>query len=264
MKISTAPLHSASSISDTTMNRFASLFAFVLLSVPFGPGASAQPTIALFSTATGTELPAPWRVVTLPKIPRHTRYTIAESDGRRAVHAEAEASYANVVHPWNAEIAATPILRFAWRVDRFPANSDLTIRAGDDLAAKVCVLFDVPLDRLSFIDRTKVQLGRRLFDPQLPAATICYVWDRTLPAGRWIDNVYTDRVRMLVLRSGANGEQGRWFDEQRDLRADFQRAFPSEAAAGLPKVEAFAIATDADNTKSAASAWFGDMALVAQ
>jgi hypothetical protein len=246
------------------MNRSASLLAIVLASVSPGPGAAAPPIITPFSSATGTELPAPWRVVTLPKIPRHTSYAIAEIDGRRGVHAEADASYANAVHPWNAEVAATPILRFAWRVDRFPANSDLTTRAGDDLAAKVCVLFDVPLDRLSFIERTKVQLGRRLFDPQLPAATICYAWDRTLPAGRWINNVYTDRVRMLVLRSGASGEQGRWFDERRDLRADFRQAFPSEAATGLPKVAAFALATDADNTKSQASAWFGDMALEAE
>jgi hypothetical protein len=180
------------------------------------------------------------------------------------VRADADGSYANVVHPLNAEIGAAPILRFAWRVDRFPEQSDLTSRAGDDVAAKVCVLFDVPLERLSLVDRTKIQLGRRLFDPQLPAATICYVWDRTLPAGRWIDNAYTNRVRMLVLRSAASGDQSRWIDERRDLRADFLQAFPYEATSGLPKVAALAFATDADNTKSQASAWFGDMALASE
>jgi hypothetical protein len=228
------------------------------------PQATAQARLTAFSTASGAELPTPWRVVTLPKIPRHTRYAMAVSEGRRAVHAEADASYANVVHPVNADILGTPILRFAWRADRFPAGSDLTTKAGDDLAAKVCVLFDVPLERLSFTDRTKIRLGRRLFDPELPAATLCYVWDRTLPAGRWLNNIYTDRVRMLVLRSGAGGEQGRWFDERRDLRADFMHAFPAEGAAGMPAVAAVAFATDADNTKSQASAWFGDLALVAE
>jgi hypothetical protein len=241
---------------------FVVALAFVALCGGGPPQAIAQARLTPFSTAPGTDLPAPWRVVTLPKIPRHTTYVIAETDGRRAVHAEADASYANAVHPVNADIARTPILRFAWRVDRFPADSDLTTRAGDDLAAKVCVLFDVPLERLSFADRTKVRLGRRLFDPELPAATLCYVWDRTLPGGRWLDNAYTDRVRMLVLRSGASGEQGRWFDEQRDLRADFKEAFPAEAAGGMPAVAAVAFATDADNTKSRASAWFGDIALV--
>jgi hypothetical protein len=240
------------------------VLAFLMMAACSAPQAAEQPRLTPLSSASGAELPAPWRVVTLPKIPRHTRYALAEIDGRRAVHAEADASYANVVHPLDADIVRTPILRFAWRVERFPAGSDLTTKAGDDLAAKVCVLFDVPLERLSFADRTKIRLGRRLFDAQLPAATLCYVWDRTLPPGRWLNNAYTDRVRMLVLRSGANGEQGRWFDERRDLRADFQQAFPAEGAAGTPIVAAVAFATDADNTKSQASAWFGDLALVAE
>jgi hypothetical protein len=238
--------------------------ALALLATAGAAFAGTEPKVVPFSSAGGPELPAPWVIVTLPKIPRHTRYAVADSDGRRAVRADADASYANVVHPLNAEIGATPILRFAWRVDRFPEHSDLTSRARDDVAAKVCVLFDVPLERLSLFDRTKVQLGRRLFDPQLPGATICYVWDRTLPAGRWIDNAYTDRVRMLVLGSGADAEQSRWFDERRDLRADFAQGFPREAAFGLPKVAALAFATDADNTKSKAAAWFGDIALAAE
>ncbi|MGE5160571.1 MAG: DUF3047 domain-containing protein [Betaproteobacteria bacterium] len=241
-----------------------SLFALCLLVAAGASFATTEPRVAPFSSASGPELPAPWRIVTVPKIPRHTHYVVTESDGRRAVRADADASYANIVHPLDAEVVAAPILRFAWRVDRFPENSDLATRAQDDVAAKVCVLFDVPLERLSLVDRTKVQLGRRLFDPQLPAATICYVWDRTLPAGRWIDNAYTDRVRMLVLRSGASGERSRWIEERRDLRADFAQAFPREAAAGPPKVAALAFATDADNTKSKAAAWFGDITLAAE
>lgn len=241
-----------------------SFLALSLLAAVGASFAATEPRAVPFSSASGPELPTPWRIVTVPKIPRHTRYAVTENDGRRAVRADADASYANVVHPLNAEIGSAPILHFAWRVDRFPEHSDLTSRAHDDVAAKVCVLFDVPLERLSLLDRTKIQLGRRLFDPQLPAATICYVWDRTLPTGRWIDNAYTDRVRMLVLRSGANGELSRWIDERRDLRADFMTAFPREAASGLPMVAALAFATDADNTKSKAAAWFGDMALAAE
>ncbi len=216
------------------------------------------------SSATDGKLPAPWHVVTLPKIPRHTRYEFVTVDGRRVVRAEADGSYANVVHPLAGDTSATPILRWSWRVDRFPAGSDPASKAGDDFAAKVCVLFDLPLDRLSFGDRLKVELGRRLFDPQLPAATLCYVWDRTAKSDAWFPNVYTDRVRMLPLRSAARGEQERWFDERRDLRADFAQAFPDEARGGLPRIAAVAFASDADNTGASALAWFGDLALGAQ
>lgn len=223
--------------------------------------AAQEAPVTPFSDAPDAALPPPWHVVTLPKIPRHTRYAIAEAAGRRAVRAEADASYASVVHPLDLDLDAARFLRFAWRVGRFPADSDLTTRAGDDLAARVCVLFDVPLDRLPFGERAKIELGRVLFDRHLPAATLCYVWDRTLPAGRWLANAYTDRVRMLVLRSGAAGEPGRWFDERRDVRADFRYAFPQEAAGGPVRVTALAFATDADNTGSRATAWYGDLAL---
>lgn len=217
--------------------------------------------ISAFSSAPDGQLPAPWQVITLPKIPRHTQYEVVTIDGRRAVRAVAQGSYANAVHPLNADVAASPILSWSWRVDQFPAGSDLTVRRGDDLAAKVCVLFDLPLSRLSFVDRVLIELGRRLFKLDLPAATVCYVWDRTLAAGTWLPNVYTDRVRMLVLRSAAAGDVGRWFEEHRDLRADFSSAFGDEAEGGLPPVSAVGFATDADNTGGQALAYFGDITL---
>ena len=214
------------------------------------------------SDGADAKLPPPWHIVTLPKIPRHTRYELVTVDGRRAVRADADGSYANVVHPLSGDTTATPVLRWSWRVDRFPADSDLAVKAGDDVAAKVCVLFDLPLERLSFGDRMKVRLGRSLFDPQLPAATLCYLWDRTQPVGTWLPNAYTDRVRMLVLRSAATGEHQRWFDERRDLRADFAQAFPDEARGGLPRISAVAFVSDTDNTGGSALAYFGDIALV--
>ena len=108
--------------------------------------AAAAPTP--LSSAPDSRVPPPWQVITLSKIPRHTHYEIVTLDGKRVVKAEADGSYANVVHPLHADVATTPVLRWSWRVDRFPATSDLSLKAGDDVAAKVCVLFDLPLDRL--------------------------------------------------------------------------------------------------------------------
>ena len=239
------------------MKQAAACIALVLCGTAHSQAASLTP----LSASTDGRIPPPWQVITLPKIPRHTQYSVVTLDDQRVVKAEAEGSYANVVHPLNADINIRPILRWSWRVERFPARSDLSVKAGDDLAAKVCVLFDLPLSRLAFFDRLKIELGRRLFKLDLPAATICYVWDRTLPPGTWLPNVYTDRVRMLVLRSAKVGDQGRWFDERRDLRVDFVRAFGTEADGGLPAVAAVAFATDADNTGDSALAYFGDITL---
>jgi hypothetical protein len=217
-------------------------------------------SLPLAAGADGGPAP-PWQVVTLPKIPRHTQYRVVTADGRRVVHAAADASYATVLLKLDANVEAAPVLRWSWRVDRFPAGSDLRTRAGDDVAARACVLFDLPLERLALFDRLRIELGRRLFRQDLPAATICYVWDRTLPPGTWLANAYTDRVRMLVLRSAAVGERERWFDEQRDLHADFVSAFGAEAQGGVPPLAAIGFASDADNTGSTAVAWFGGFAL---
>jgi hypothetical protein len=169
----------------------------------------------------------------------------------------AESSYANLVHELPPSTAATR-LAWRWRVDRAIENADLARKSGDDVPARLCALFDLPLDRLPAGDRFRMRLGRMLFDSKLPAAAICYVWDAKIAAGTWLANAYTDRVRMLVLRQGSTG---RWFEEARDLRADFATAFPAESRAGLPPVSAIAVSADGDNTGGSALSFFGDIAL---
>jgi hypothetical protein len=232
------------------------------------PAAHAQaqaqtPIVAAFSGAADGAPPAPWSVVTLPKLPRHTRYRIESLDGERVLRVETDGSYANLLHPLAADVRATPALRWRWRVARLPEGTDLRRKETDDVAARLCVLFDLPLERLSAGERLKVRLGRTLFDPALPAASICYVWDRDLPAGTWLASAYTGRVQMLVLRSAASGHRlDAWHEETRDLSADFARAFPQEAANGpLPPVLAIGVSGDGDNTGSRALAFFGDLSL---
>ena len=232
----------------------ATLAAALLAAAP--PAAA---TLAAFSAAPGGALPAPWRVVTLPKIPKHTRYEIVPLDGGNVLRVAADGSYANLLHPLPATRAQR--LAWRWRVERPIERADLQRKEGDDVPARVCVLFDLPLDRLQWHDRLKVELGRTLFDRDLPAASICYVWDRQLAPGTWLANAYTDRVQMLVLRRGGYGA---WAEESRDLAADFARAFPHEARGGLPPLAAIGVSADGDNTGGASLAYFGDLRLATQ
>ena len=227
------------------------------------PAPLATPLIARFSSAAIGEPPPPWRHVTLPRQPRHTRYAVVDDAGTHVLRIDADGSYSNLLHPLAQPLGETPMLRWRWRADALPAGADLARKDGDDVAARLCVLLDLPLERLTFTDRLKLRLGRRLFDPTLPAAAICYVWDSALAAGTWLPNAYTARVQMLVLRSRRSGDPaGRWIDEQRDLRADFARAFPHEAANGpLPALAAIGVAADGDNTSGTARSYFGDLTL---
>ena len=101
-----------------------------------------------------------------------------------------------------ADLAATPILAWQWRVDDLLDGADLHSKAGDDSALKVCVFFDLPITRVPFLERQLLRLARTQSDEPLPAATVCYVWDTRLPPDTDLDNAFTRRVRYIVLRSG--------------------------------------------------------------
>jgi hypothetical protein len=229
----------------------------LLALVPLAPAVAATLELAPFSRAATGVPPAPWKLATSPKIARHTQYEVVALDGAHVLRARADASYANLVHELPPGTVATR-LAWRWRSERAIEGADLRRKSGDDVPARVCALFDLPLERLSAGDRLRMRLGRTLFDPKLPAAAICYVWDAKLPVGTWLANAYTDRVRMLVLRQAA---PGRWFDEARDLRAAFAAAFPQESKGGLPPLAAVAVSADADNTGSSALSYFGDVVL---
>jgi hypothetical protein len=240
------------------MDRSVKHFALLALApLAFASAHAATIELAPFSRAPTGAPPAPWKLAASPKIARHTQYDVVALDGNHVLRARADASYANLVHELPP---ATVAIRLAWRwrVDQAIESADLTRKAGDDVPARVCALFDLPLARLAAGDRFRVRLGRMLFDPKLPAAAICYVWDTKLAPGTWLANAYTDRVRMLVLRQGSTG---RWFDESRDLQADFAAAFPEEAKGGLPPLAAVALSADGDNTGSSALSYFGDVVL---
>lgn len=130
----------------------------------------------------------------------------------------------------------------------------LRSKAGDDFPARLYVMFDYPLEKLPFIERNKLRLARALFDPGLPAATLCYVWDGKAAVETIAPSAYSDRVRLIVVASGA-ARVGRWVDVERNVAADFRAAFGDEA----PPVKAIAIATDTDNTGASATAYFGNI-----
>jgi hypothetical protein len=185
-----------------------------------------------------------------------TRYVLVEDGGRVVVRADAEAAMSGLLFEFGGVPARPGILRWRWKVEAPLSAADLATRSGDDYVARVYVLFDYPRARLPMATRARLRLLELLHGQRLPTAALNYVWDNRHPVGTLRANAYTERVRMIVVESGA-GRAGRWVDEARDLRADFRQAFGEEA----PSVIGIAIATDTDNTGETARAWFGDLRL---
>lgn len=208
--------------------------------------AAAQPLLAPLD-GPGPLPPPPWREVLLPKqtLPR-TRFALVDIDAARALRIESPGSYGNLVHELAPPAGAARQLSWRWRLERALDGAALQRKTGDDTAVKVCVLFEHAIARLPFFERQQLRLARLLSGEPLPAAALCYVWDPQQPAGSVLPNAYTRRLRWFVLQ-GSGSPIGHWRSEQRDLRADFLRAFGDEASE-LPPIIAVLVGADADNS----------------
>ena len=136
-------------------------------------------------------------------------------------------------------------------------SADMTRKSGDDYAARVYLVFDLPPDQLSLATRVKLGVARSIYGNKVPDAALNYVWDNKHAVGTVQDNAYTDRARMHVLRSG-DGLSKRWVSERRNVLSDFQQAFgPLDG-----RLRGLAIASDTDNTGEDAHAGFADFRFV--
>ena len=238
------------------------MFKPILLLCALGIGSSAvmAQALSVLAPADGTA-DSTWRFVGFPKskadIPA-TRFELADVQGQRALKVSTRASYGTWVH--DLPKANPGRLQWRWRLDQALTGgkgvADILTKAGDDAALKVCVMFDHPLDRVPFVERTVLRIARSVSGEDLPAATLCYVWDSVHPAGLQGANPYTQRVRFITLQ-GQGAPLAQWQTETRDVAADFAKLFADELPAGavVPKVRAVLIGADSDNTGAVSVGW---------
>jgi len=228
------------------------------LSVHAADASPAEP--APFSLAAPADaFPPRWRHQTLPKVERENRFDLVRDDGRTVLRVRSDASASALAHSLDVDPAKTPILEWRWKVSNPVAGSDFTRKDGDDYAGRVYVLFDYPVERLPAAERLKISLARALHGTELPTAAIAYVWGSAQPVGAAGPNPYTDRVRMIVVASGA-ARAGRWVEVRRDVASDFRAAF-GEAP---PRITGVAVSADTDNTGERVTTMFGDLRFTAR
>lgn len=215
-----------------------------------------------FSSAAAGAPPAPWRVVGLPNAKKPlTRFDIVALDGQPVLRVRTDDSYANLTYDLPPGTVGG-MLRWKWRVDEPLSHADLRTKNGDDVAVKVCALFDLPLENIRFLERSVLRIARRASGEYLPGATLCYVWDPKLAEGTELANAFSGRLHYQVLNSAAT-PLATWVTHSRDLRADFLRSFGTESTT-VPPLLAIVVGADADNTHDASLAYVGDVVLVKQ
>lgn len=210
----------------------------------------------LAGCATPPRPPEPdWHEVRLPgKTP--TRYLSEHKAGRAAVAAQAEGS----ASLWRKRVDIAPQrlsdVSFSWWVGALIDDADVAQADRGDAVARVLFGFDGDTSRLPLRTRLQFELAHTLTGEAPPYATLAYVWDTRAPLDSVIVSPRSDRMRKIVLDSGRS-QLGRWRDHRRHLARDFKRAFGEDPG----PLRSIALMTDADNTRSAARAWYGPVRL---
>lgn len=194
-----------------------------------------------------------WQAFALPG-KRSTVYETRRDGGRIVMHAQADASASMLRRKLKIDAAQLGHVQFSWRVASLIELADLSDADAADSPVRLVFAFDGDHGRLSARNRMLFELAQVLTGEPPPYATLMYVWDNRAAAESVIRGPRTDRVRKIVLESGP-AQCGRWLHYERDLRADFKKAFGEEPG----QLIGVALMTDADNTTGKSSGQYGEV-----
>jgi DUF3047 family protein len=190
------------------------------------PSARAADCIVLedFSRSKVGEFPVDWK---LRKDSGRPVYTVREEGGRRFLRAVSEGIGIQAAReqPW--DLAAYPILAWAWRPGEHPKGSDERNSKTNDSALSVYAVWP----------HSSVSLK-----------SLKYIWSAVVPVGTTLTSS-AGLTQARVLRSGS-GAKGQWVEERVNVAEEYRARFKE---AETPKPAGIAVLTDADDTKSRAA-----------
>jgi hypothetical protein len=180
-------------------------------------------TVEDFARGRAGEFPPDWRA---RKDAGRKVYAVQEEMGLRFLRGVAREVGVQAGKEIDWDLAAYPVLAWAWRPRQFPAGADERT-ARNDSALAVYAVF-----------------------PHSPVAvrSLKYIWSEVVPAGTWLAGSQ-GMTQVRVLRTGPAGDSA-WVEERANVAEDYRRAFGDGA---LPRPAGIAVLTDADDTRSTAS-----------
>jgi len=240
---------------ETNILRLLLLLVFLL---PGSPAAEDMKNIGKFSSFSSTqELFESWEPLTFEKIDTHTRYSLVKENGRNVVRAESTASASGLIRKVRIDLSEYPVIEWSWKITRTYENGDVLVKSGDDYPARIYITFAYDPDRVSFLEKVKFNAIKAVHGEYPPVAAINYIWASKAEKGTMVSNPYTDRVKMIVVRSG-NTMADRWVKEKRNIFEDYKTAFNGR---NPPPVSGIAVMTDSDNTGESGLSFYGDIRL---
>jgi hypothetical protein len=189
-----------------------------------------------------------WKPLTFLNILQHSEYTIAfEGAANRILTTRSKASASGIIFKGTFSPYHHPILRWRWKVDNVYSKADPRTKQGDDYPLRIYVIFKYDPEKAGLRQQIIYGLARKIYGEYPPLASLSYVWASRPISDPFFDNPYTDRAKMIPLRSGTE-HLGKWMEEEVDILADYRRVFAEEP----PESASLAVMNDSDNTGEAA------------
>ena len=204
-------------------------------------------------------LPADWLGWGLNSGKRRTDYRLVNGSAGAVLQATAEQAATGLYRRVRVDPFHQPLLEWSWRVERLIPGADLRKGSREDSAARLVVSFHGDPARLDFEDRARLRLAKVFAGEPLPYAMLIYVWSNQIPTETALPSPQIDRIRMVVVESGA-ARLGQWLTYRRNVLEDYRRAFGEDPG----DIVAVGVLTDADNTQQSARALYGDITLRAR
>jgi hypothetical protein len=187
---------------------------------------------------------------------KHTQYQLAKVQQTSLVKATANQSASMLRKRLKLMPEKYKSVKMAWKVLEKAKNAKVTQGNLDDSSMRLVLAFDGDRTKWSAKDAVLSELSELMTGEPMPYATLMYVLCDDCQEGAVIMNQKTSRIRYLVVGK-ASGFEGKWQFLKRNIHEDYLKTF-QEAPGELVSM---GIMTDADNSKTKTSAWYGPVVL---
>jgi len=166
----------------------------------------------------------------------NTSYQVIDLDGIKVLQAVSQENASGLYKIHKINLKKYPYLNWRWRIENRIDSGDETTKSGDDYAARVYLIID----------------GGWWF---WKTRAVSYVWANAAVKGSIWDNAFAGKsVKMFAIRSAGDTTK-KWHMEKRNVYEDLKRVFGEE----ISTIDAVAIMTDTDNSKSKVRAYYTDI-----
>ncbi len=165
-----------------------------------------------------------------------TRYQLQSLDGVMVLKAESQASGSGLFKEQRIDLEQTPYLNWSWRIANRLSGLSEQSKAGDDYAARLYVV---------------IKGGLAFWQTK----AINYVWASNSAKDSVWPNAFAGEHAMMLALRGPEAPLNTWQSEKRNVRADLKKLFGED----LSYIDGVALMTDTDNSKTQATAYYGDI-----